>query len=473
MTATTTDAQRGPTVRTRILSATLVVVAVALIAIILITGRALFTGIEAAAATELSHEAAKLRVYAEGADGQDGPAHHDVQAFLTDYLARHVTESQEALFSIVDGRPDRRSHAEPPVRLDASPDFIAEVSGITAPVSGRVETSAGPAVYAAIPVRMTGDAGEGILVAVEFLGAAQRGAWNTVLTMAVAGGFALVLAASAGWLVAGRALRPIRTMREAASEIDSGDLDRRIAVSGNDDLAGLAVSFNRMLDRLQDAFDGQRRFLDDAGHELRTPITVIRGHLELMGDDQDERAQTLHLVTDELHRMSRLVDDLIVLARSERPDFLVRSEVDIGDLLVDTLAKATALGPRAWSLDAVPEGSALLDRERLTQALLQLAANAAEHTEPAAVIALGGSIDPAGVRVWVRDEGSGILPEDRARIFERFHRGSARRGPGSGLGLAIVERIAQAHGGTVTVRSAPGRGATFVIEIPLRDEEDA
>lgn len=394
-----TEPRRGLTVRTRILSAALVVVALALGAIILITGRSLFAGIESAAATELSHEATKLRAFADGEDGQDGPAQTDVRELLTAYLAQHVTESQETLFSVIDSRPDRRSRSEPPVRLDASAEFVAGIGDVTTPVAGRVETAEGPAVYAAIPVRVVGDPAHGVLVAVEFLGAEQRQAWSTVLIMALAGGFALVLAASAGWLVAGRALTPIRTMRETAARIDGGDLDRRIAVTGTDDLSQLATTFNRMLDRLQAAFDGQRRFLDDAGHELRTPITIIRGHLELMGDDPQERAQTLRLVDDELRRMSRLVDDLILLARSERPDFLLRTPVDIGDLLVETLAKATALGPRTWSLDAVPEGSFTVDRQRLAQALLQLAANAVEHTAPGDAITVGGTIDPTALRV--------------------------------------------------------------------------
>jgi len=461
------ERRSGPTVRTRILTATLCVVALALIAIIFVTGRSLFARVESTAALELSHEAAKLRAYAESADARAG----DTRELLTGYLSQHIAETHETLFSIVDGVPDRRSRAEPLERLDRSADFLAQVKGVSEPRSGRAQTQAGPAMYAALPVRVTGDGSRGVLVVVQFLGPEQSDAWSTVFTMAIAGCFALLLAASAGWLVAGRALTPIREMRETAAEIDGGDLRRRIDVSGADDVAQLAVTFNRMLDRLQSAFDGQRRFLDDAGHELRTPITIVRGHLELMGDDPVEREQTLRLVDDELGRMSRLVDDLILLARSERPDFLIPAPTDAEDLVVETLAKATALAPRAWALDAVPEGEVLVDQQRLAQCLLQLAANAVQHTVEGETIAFGGTSDAGRLRLWVRDEGSGIPFAEQPHIFDRFHRGDGARHAGSGLVLAIVSRIVEAHGGSVSVSSTPGHGARFLIDIPHMREE--
>lgn len=460
-----TEAGRTMSVRTRILTATLLVVALALCAIIVVTGRSLFARVEADAAAELTHEVEKLRSFAETAAAQGTS---DVRTLLTDFLAQNVSETNETQFSIVDGRSDRRSRVEPPVRMDASETFVSEIGSTTQPVSGRIDTAAGPAVYTAVPVVVHADPTRGVLVTIEFLGPSFSTARSTVLVMALAAVFALLLAAWAGWLVTGRALRPITEVRETAAEIGGGDLHRRIRVTGTDDAAQLAVTFNLMLDRLQASFDGQRRFLDDAGHELRTPITVIRGHLELMGEGAAERTQTLHLVTDELQRMSRLVDDLILLARAERLDFLVLADVDLADLVVETLSKASTLGQRAWSLDAVPEGTARLDAQRLTQALLQLAANAVAHTDPGDPIAFGGVLDAHGLRLWVRDGGRGISATDQERIFDRFARGAgARRGTGSGLGLAIVGRIADAHCGTVAVESAPGHGATFTITLPM------
>ncbi|WP_211217885.1 sensor histidine kinase [Microbacterium luticocti] len=468
-----TTERRGISARTRILGWILLLVAVAVAVIVLATGRALFARIDAAASAELGHEADKFRAFALGTDPATSRPFASVDELLAGYLAHSVPEQAETFFSVVDARAHLRSREDPPARLDRDAAFVAMAARVVAPTAGRIDTTAGPAEYAVIPVAAAGAATPaGRLVVVEFLAPAYDEAWSTIRTMVVISASALAVAAVAGWIVAGRVLAPIRAVRETAARIGETDLGRRIAVSGTDDVAQLAATFNRMLDRLEAAFDGQRRFLDDAGHELRTPITIIRGHLDTMGDDPDERAQTLHLVGDELERMSRLVDDLIMLARSERPGFLLREPTDLADLVVETLAKATALGDRRWSIDAVPIGPdaiALVDGQRLTQALVQLAANAVAHTDPGDAIALGGAVADGRIRLWVNDTGCGIPPDEQQHIFERFHRGpDTGHGHGSGLGLAIVARIAEAHGGTVQVRSAPGEGAAFTIDLPYR-----
>ncbi|SJN18858.1 two-component sensor histidine kinase [Microbacterium esteraromaticum] len=464
---TMTERRRGVTVRTRILAWTLLVVALALCAIVLSTGRVLLSRVEASAVTELEHEAAKLRAFATGVNPATGQSFTGAQQLLTAYLSHNVPEQDETYFSVIDGRADRRSADDPPARLDADPAFISDLTALRSPVSHRVETAAGSAMYAAIPVEVSGDAALGALVIVEFLAPDEHEVWSTIITMSIAAVFALALAGAAGWFVAGRALTPIREVQETAAGIDGSDLNRRIDVVGTDDVAQLAVTFNGMLDRVQSAFDGQRRFLDDAGHELRTPITVIRGHLELIDEDPIEREQTLRLVDDELRRMSRLVDDLILLARADRPDFLLWDAVDVADLVVETLAKATALADRTWSIEEIPEGIVHADGQRLTQALLQLIANAVAHTADRDPIAIGGHLDANRLQLWVRDGGTGVPHSEQSHIFERFARGTAgRRRPGSGLGLAIVARIAQAHGGTVRLESTPGQGSVFTLDLP-------
>jgi signal transduction histidine kinase len=222
-----------------------------------------------------------------------------------------------------------------------------------------------------------------------------------------------------------------------------------------------------MLDRLESAFATQRRFLDDAGHELRTPITIVRGHLELMGDQPDERRETLALVIDELDRMSRLVDDVLTLAKAERPDFLDRETVDVAALTREIHAKAAAIAPRDWRLAGTGRGVIVADRQRLTQALVQLAQNAVQHTGEGDAIALSSSVAAGRARFCVRDWGPGVPAADRERIFERFGRRAAARREGAGLGLAIVRAIAEAHGGRVELESAPGQGATFTVEVPV------
>ncbi len=234
-----------------------------------------------------------------------------------------------------------------------------------------------------------------------------------------------------------------------------------------------------MLDRLDAAFAVQRDFVADAGHELRTPITIVRGHLELMGDDPDDRRQTVALVTGELDRMARMVDDLLTLARSGRPDFVRRGLVDLDVLLAEVAAKVPVLADRDWQVERGAQLVLHADDQRLTQALMQLAANAVAHSSPGSRIAIGAAAAGPRLHLWVIDHGDGVPEVDRDRIFERFARSASHRdrSQGSGLGLSIVSAIARAHGGRVTVLSTPDVGSAFVVVLPLRpadeDEDEA
>jgi signal transduction histidine kinase len=283
----------------------------------------------------------------------------------------------------------------------------------------------------------------------------------------------LLLASVMAWLVAGRVLGPLRDLRDTARSVSESDLTRRIDVEGDDELADIARSFNAMLDRLQSAIASQKEFISDAGHELRTPITIIRGHLEVLGEDPREREETLELVTDELDRMARFVDDLLVLARAERPDFLRLEPVDLDLFTHEVFAKASALARRDWRLERIGRGWMVADRQRLTQAMMNLSANAAQHTDEGDRIALGMRAVNGEARLWVRDAGPGIRHDERAHIFERFTRGeeAARRRDGAGLGLAIVRAIAQAHGGRVELYSEVGEGSIFTIVVPTGIDE--
>jgi two-component system, OmpR family, sensor kinase len=245
-------------------------------------------------------------------------------------------------------------------------------------------------------------------------------------------------------------------------------------VPGKDDIAALADQFNAMLDRLEQAFHTQRRFLDDASHELRTPITIIRGNLEFVEDDDpQERAEVVRLCTDELDRMSRIVEDLLLLAKLEHPTFLHRELVEVEPFTVEMQAKVRTLGDRTWVLDSVGVGPVHADPQRLTQAWMNLVRNAVEHTTPGDRITIGSAQDGHSLRLWVVDTGPGIDPADQEVIFERFSRGGRRRSEGAGLGLSIVRAVARAHGGDVAVVSRPGHGSRFTITVPVRAEEEA
>jgi len=447
-------------------------VALALGVSVLVAGRVLLARGDNLASEELVHEGVKLRAYAaRSIDPRTGQPFSTVDGMLTAFLRDNLPDADETFFSVVDGRADHRSSQHPLARLDTDPAVVAFAAAATSPVSRTVPTVAGAAMIAVYPVRMASDPRTAALVVVEFVAPERAETWSVIRLLALIGFGALAVAGVAAWLIAGRVLRPIRQVRRTAERISESDLTSRIDVTGTDDVAQLARTFNRMLDRLQAAFAAQRDFLDDAGHELRTPLTILRGHLELMGDDPAERAQTVPLLLDEIDRMRRIVDDLILLAQANRPDFLHLGSTDLADVVVDLVAKASAMAPRRWQIDAVAEVHIQADGQRLTQAMMQLAANAVAHTGPGDVIAAGAALVEGRVRLWLRDNGSGVHPEDAERIFRRAERGTGSRpgsGAGLGLGLAIVTTIAEAHGGMVTLDSAPGAGATFTLDLPLR-----
>jgi two-component system, OmpR family, sensor kinase len=248
---------------------------------------------------------------------------------------------------------------------------------------------------------------------------------------------------------------------------------QRVDVSGSGDAADMARSFNGMLDRLENLFRSQRAFVQDASHELRDPLTICRGHLELLGSDPEEQRQTVALVVDELDRMGRIVDDLSLLAEVEQPDFIRPDWTDLGQFTSDLYAKSRALASRNWAFEATGEGSFFGDRHRLTEAVMNLAHNAVQHTVPDETVAVGTSVGDNEVRIWVRDTGTGITVADQELVFERFKRGAGahRRYRGGGLGLAIVKAIAEAHGGRVELDSRLGVGSTFTIVIPQERTE--
>jgi signal transduction histidine kinase len=287
-------------------------------------------------------------------------------------------------------------------------------------------------------------------------------------------------------LLIGRALGPVIRITRTAAGISHEDLTRRINYSGpNDEIGELAQTMDAMLDRLQSAFEAQERFISDASHELRTPLTIIKGHLQVLdrqeSPDPEFVKQEHALVLDELDRMNRLVADLLTLARATRVDFLRKETIDLDAFLRSLASQGPHLGDRSWSIDALPGDAITADQDRLTQVFLNLMQNAAAHTQPGHVIALGGEWKDAQSRadsdgkppkgmltLWVRDEGVGMTEESARRVFERFYRGAGDTGAegGLGLGLAIVQAIVEAHGGSVAVASTLQVGTRFTISLP-------
>lgn len=437
--------------------------------------------VEVEANAQISQEAEEFaRFVAEGVDPKTTKPFASPERLLEVYLARQSVSEGELIVGLAGGTIVGQLSGVPGRDPDAVPDLdaLTAQSG-TAERSGAGETPDGDPVRWG---RMDFEVGSetGALFVAQFTAADRAAVDRSMGTLAWVAAIGLLLCSGVAWLVAGQILAPVREVYRVARDIGEHDLTARVPVEGSDDIAQVAATFNQMLDRLEEAHRTQQRFVDDAGHELRTPITIVRGHLELLSEDPVERQATLRLVTDELARMSRIVADLLVLARAQQPDFVRLSPHDVAALTLDIEAKSQALGDRRWQLMEVAEGTAEVDAQRVTQAVLQLAANAVQVTDAGDRIRIGSRFDGHGAErrlsVWVADEGPGVSEAAAARIFERFVHGghvtarSDTAGPaarhGSGLGLAIVRAITDGHGGSAWVESTLGAGATFGLDLP-------
>ena len=275
--------------------------------------------------------------------------------------------------------------------------------------------------------------------------------------------------------VARGALRPLHQAAQAAGEINPSSLSRRVPYDGPADDVGLLVaSLNRMLDRLDKAFAEQRRFVADASHELRTPITVVRGHLDVMraeGGLTQDQEDTIALASDELQRMGSLVGDLLSLARLEGGGPPRFEPIDLGEVVEEAVVLGQGLGARRFSFNHGGPLPVRGSRDLLLQALLNLLSNAVRYTRENGRIAV--ACGRRGNHAWVTvgDDGVGIPEADLERIFDRFYRGSFRTRPqdggGSGLGLAIARRLVELHGGGLVARNGPRGGAEFELDLPL------
>jgi len=455
-------------IRVRILVGFVGMLALATVASVLVAREVIYSRLDDRISQELLQEASELRRLSAGTDPDTSlPFGDDVERIFEVFFQRNTPSRGEALITFVDGELFFRSAQVVPFRLDQDPELVEHWGSLTRTERGDVSTPAGRVDYLAVPLKVSGRV-LGVFVVAVFR-ELQQGPFDDAITATVAVGLAVLLIGSLlAWRLAASVLGPVREVTQTARSITETDLARRIDVRGHDEVAELAATFNATLDRLEAAFTAQRRFLDDAGHELKTPLTIVTGHLELLGKDPAEREATVALVLDELDRMNRIVNDLLLLAKAEAPDFLRLETVDVEVLTDELHTKAAALAPRSWTLDARGRGRVVADRQRLTQALMQLAENAAKHTGDGDQIGVGSRVENGLVRFWVRDEGAGVPVEEHATIFNRFTRGAdSSRGEGAGLGLSIVRAIAQAHHGRVELVSRPGTGATFTLVLPV------
>ena len=291
-------------------------------------------------------------------------------------------------------------------------------------------------------------------------------------TFLLVGGATLIVALVAGYLVAARTAAPLRRFAATAAEVDAGDLSPRLESSPEmaAELRVLAESFNNMLDRLDSAFARQRLFVSDASHELRSPLTAIRGQLEVLGRSESPSSAEVRHVEEmtmvEMRRAERLVDDLLGLARLDeggvRPSL---QEVQIASYLRGIAEADHANG----DLGPLPNGTISIDPDLIAQVLRNLLANARRHAGPDGRVTLGAGSAGSTLTVTVDDDGPGVPPEERERVFDRFHRSDSSRdraSGGSGLGLAIARSIVDLHGGRIWLEDSPlgGARASFTLD---------
>jgi len=286
---------------------------------------------------------------------------------------------------------------------------------------------------------------------------------------------ALALAAISGGAIVRNALSPVSQLVRTARSIEaSSDLSRRVGYKGPpDEIGELATTFDHMIEHLDRVFQSQRDFVADASHELRGPLTVIRGNLDLLRRDlsAEDRRESVRAIQRETARMVKIVDDLLLLAEAQSAQPAQEQKVALREVVLEELSRAKTLaGKRTITVDRLEDLVIMGDAQRLKQLLANLVDNAIKHTSEQGIIIFSLFKDGEWARLEVADNGIGIAPEHLPHLFDRFYRideARSRASGGTGLGLPIVKAVAEQHGGKVSATSEPGKGSTFSVRLKL------
>jgi signal transduction histidine kinase len=417
------------------------------------------------------------RLYAKIASLPKADADENTREYLDRLVSGFLPLPNEAVVGVVDGDVAVYPQAgtdfpavDDPAVVHAAVSAV-ERTGKTA--VGTVSTASESVRFIAAPLGVDGDPAEALYLRAVSIDDELAPLNGSVLTYSITGFVVLIGLGVASWFVTGRLLSPLRRLRDAADSVTFDDLRARVPETGHDEFAALSRTMNSMLERLEDSVDSQQQLLDDIRHELKTPITIVRGHLEMMDvDDPADVAGTRDIGIAELDRLTRLVEDIDLLSSAQDDQFSMRP-IDVGLLTERVSELISAIPGHPFSIARLARGVLIGDADRLTQAWLQLVDNAAKYTPVGSPIEIGSELGETEVCLWVRDHGAGIPASARRRIFRRFDRAEAHRTVGgSGLGLAIVEAIARAHSGSCVVTDTEGGGATFTIHIPVGDQPD-
>jgi two-component system OmpR family sensor kinase len=453
--------------RLRIVGWIMLTAALGLLAVVLTVRSALLSDVERAANAAVAQEVDEFRTFADrGRDPDTGTSFTSPDRLLALYLERQYPGTGEVLVGYDRSAPARGQspllvHADrDPFGLLAEPGLVQRL--VDDPESsGTATTEESEFRWGKAEVTTaTGDAG-GVLLVTEFIGPGRAQADKVIELMALVSLGGLLFTAGIAYVVAGQILGPVLAVRRAASRITRADLNQRIEVRGRDDVAALAVTFNAMLDRLQQTFRVLQSLSAAAGRLLRAPLAVL-------GDERTlstERDAAIAYITT-------ILDDLDVLAGSQSPDFAVPVPTDVAGLTWQLAADVRALGRREWIIEASAGGTAEVDTLRVRQAVRCLALNALRQPSDEAPLRLGSRIVDDHVEFWVTDDGPGLTPERATRIFGHYRdepvpTGSSADDGWPGLGLAVVRAVADAHHGSAWVETEPGRGTTFGLRLPL------
>ena len=348
-------------------------------------------------------------------------------------------------------------------QLNGSPPTIAPSLRARA-AGGAFDTESGLRLYA---LSFTG----GYVVTGQSARVLQSNLSGVLGFLIISGVPTLIAALAASWLVAGRALKPLKDVAGTAGEIGlARDFGRRLpSRRSRDEVALLSTSFNRMLEQLQDSFESQRRFVADASHELRTPLTTIQGNAGLLargpGVSDDVLRAAAADIAAETARMTRLVDRMLTLARADSGLELTLTPVELGPVVAEVCRQAQTVHPDRELVTSGAGATIAGDEDAVRQLIWILLDNAMRHARSRVSAVLSNQGE--WVRLTVADDGPGIAPEEREHVFERFYRSdSSRTGQGAGLGLSIARWIVEQHKGRILAGEGPDGGAAMYVDFP-------
>ncbi|MGA0857152.1 MAG: sensor histidine kinase [Candidatus Nanopelagicales bacterium] len=406
-----------------------------------------------------------------GINPNTGESFQTSDSLLEIFLSRRISNENETMFSMIDSMVTFRSPGESTLRVDQDATFLDTVDQIEIPTLDTYVSDVGELRYGVYPI-LGLDTKVGRLVVVTNLDKELDS--TNILFRNLSLGLFIFFAMTGIFLsvIVKRLLSPIAELTSQAQKVNKDNFIRQLKFETarvDDEITQLSQEFNNMLSRLESSFIDQQRFIDDAGHELRTPLTILKGHIELM-QREGFSEQSLMIIEDEVNRMTRLVQDLQSLTKATQPNFVQFSSFSADVFIKEVQEKAQSIYSNPIEITEYVESQIRGDKQRLTQALLQLIENSVKYSPVGSIITFGMQVVDDDIVLFVKDRGSGISDEAKSHVFSRFFQvdntHSAHDSGGVGLGLSIVKAIVDAHHGSIRILDNHPQGTIFEIRIP-------